>query len=365
MVIVALALIGPAAAGAWELGRALLSVIGLGTLAWAAARWLAPAALLRGSLSAEEELLIVLGVLFAFVGIAWRQGLPVVLGAYTAGVVFSRFPVGGVVRGHVASFSDFFTVLFFVLLGALVGIPRPHDILAETILILTVLVLRPILLLPIVGRLRMTVRASMKSMTLLAQSGEVGLIVVVSALAQGHVGEELLSTVAVVVMATMALAPLLSSERVVWWLTHVYPRRRRPGAHGRRGHVIVIGAGEGGKIILEHLKGAGREVLVIDDDPAVIDELGAQGIAALRGDGTDTAILREAEAESAAAILSTMRRLQDNERLLASVRDVPVLMRVFSENEALRMRELGGHPVAEADLAAGAFLAWYDAAHAA
>jgi Kef-type K+ transport system membrane component KefB len=358
VVIAALALFVPAMAGTSELGFAALGGAGLFGLAWMFARWVAPAALVRGDLSDEEQLLVVLAALFVFMGIAWGAGLPIVLGAYVAGVVFSRFPVGGVVRGHVASFADFFTVLFFVLLGLLVGLPRPQDYLAEGILIATVLVVRPLLLLPILRRLQLTVRASLQAMTMLGQSGELGLIVAVVAVSQGLAGDELLPMVAVVVMVTMAMAPALSSGRVVSWLTHAYPRRRREPPPGRRGHVIVIGAGAGGSVVLEELSRRGADVVVIDDDPAVIDALMARGVPAIRGDGTDIDVLRQAEADRAAAIVSTMR--SDHEVLLAHVSGVPVLMRVFSASEAERMRELGGLPVIEAELAAGKFLDWYE-----
>ncbi len=360
VVIVAIAVLGPAMIGAGELGLAALAALGLMGATWVFSRYVAPAALLRGKLSDEEQLLVVLAVLFAFAGIAWGTGLPIVVGAYLAGAVFSRFPVGGVVRGHVASFADFFTVLFFVLLGAFVGVPQPQNLGAEAILIVTVLVLRPVLLLPILRRMQLTVRASMQSMTMLAQSGEIGLIVALVAVSEGLVGDELLSTVAAVVMVTMAIAPMLSSGRVVGWLTHAYPRRRRARATGRRGHVIVIGAGEGGSAVLEEIERIGAEVVVVDDDPVVVDTLLARGVPALRGDGTDPDVLRAAEAESAAAIVSTMRSVHDHEVLLANVRGPAVLMRVFGEEEAERMRELGGIPVVEAELAAARFAAWYE-----
>ncbi len=362
VVIFAIGLFGPALLGATELGLAGLTIAGLLALTWALSRFVAPAALVRGTLSDEEELLIVLAVLFLFVGLAWGGGLPIVLGAYLAGVVFSRFPVGGVVRGHIASFSDFFTVLFFALLGAFVGIPKPQEFWAEAILIVTVLLLRPVLLLPILRRMQLTVKASMQSMTMLAQAGEVGLIVALVAVGQEHVGEDLVSTVAVVVMVTMALAPMLSSARMVSWLTHAYPQRWPAPTPGRRGHVIVIGAGDGGRAVLAQLEPLAVDVIVIDDDPVALDALTSRGVTTLRGDGTDTSILHQAEAEHAAAIVSTMRDLHDNEQLLARVDGPSVLMRVFSTEDAARMRELGGVPVIESELATSRFLEWYEGA---
>jgi Trk K+ transport system NAD-binding subunit len=81
-------------------------------------------------------------------------------------------------------------------------------------------------------------------------------------------------------------------------------------------------------------------------------------VTALRGDASDPDVLKSAGAAQAAAIVSTMRRLDDNLRLLEVFRGPPILVRVFSEAQAALVREAGGRPVAEAEVAADAFLRW-------
>jgi monovalent cation:H+ antiporter-2, CPA2 family len=360
-VILALSLVVAVAGGAAQTARALAAMVALVIGAWIAVRWVAPRALIGSRLSEEERLLFVLGLLFAFAGVCWWAGLPIVLGAYLTGVVLSPFPIGATIRSQVASFSDFFTVLFFVFLGVVIEVPQPTQLLAEIVLIATVLLLRPLLLLPIARRVGMTVRSSSEAIALLAYSGELGLAVVLVGIDHGHVGTDLLSIVAVVVVVTMSLEPFLSSERAVWWLTRRYPgRRRTPAAPSLRDHVVLIGCGEGGGVLLDHLESKGSPVVVVDDDPSVIDALDRRGVPAVRGDGGDSAVLRAAGADAALAIVSTMRRMRDNTRLLARFRSVPVLVRVFSETDADQVRRLGGLPVVEASLATGAILQWYE-----
>jgi voltage-gated potassium channel Kch len=101
------------------------------------------------------------------------------------------------------------------------------------------------------------------------------------------------------------------------------------------------------------------EVVVVDDDPGVAQSVARQGVTVLRGDAADPVVLREAGAERAKAIVSTMRRAQDNARLLSTVRGPVVLVRVFSEQEADDIRALGGHPVVEAELAAETLVNWH------
>jgi hypothetical protein len=69
--------------------------------------------------------------------------------------------------------------------------------------------------------------------------------------------------------------------------------------------------------------------------------------------------LRAARADRARVVVSTMRRPDDNARLLGALPGHAVLIRVFSEPEAEQIRELGGHPVVEAELAADALLGWH------
>jgi CPA2 family monovalent cation:H+ antiporter-2 len=370
-VIVLLSLLGPlSAAGllgntepfaASELVRPLLGalVIGLGGLV--THRWLAPAVLLRSRASEEEQLLFLLALLFAFGGVADFAGLPPVLGAYVAGVSLSRFPVGGLTRGALLSFSDFFTVLFFVLLGAVLEVPAAQELGVEVTFVVAVLVVRPALLFPVARRAGMTVRASVEAIHLLSQTGEIGLIVVLVGLQRGHVDAGLLSMVGLLVVLTTSLSPWLSSDANVARFTHNIPLRRSTRPTERyRGHVVVVGCGESGRHLVERLRALGTPLVVVEDDPEIVRQLDVQGVSVLRGDGGDPEVLRRAGANTAAAIVSTMRRLPDNARLLATFRGAQVLVRVFSGEQAAEVRRLGGVPVVEAELATGAALRWFE-----
>lgn len=371
-VIVLLSLLGPLSA-AWSLGaessavsgadvvRALVGVAVIAAGGLVCHRWLAPAVLLRSQASEEEQLLFLLALLFAFGGVAEFAGLPAVLGAYVAGVSLSRFPVGGVTRGALLSFSDFFTVLFFVLLGAVLEVPQAQQLTLEAIFVVAVLVVRPALLFPVARRAGMTVRASVEAIHLLSQTGEIGLIVVLVGLQRGHVDAGLLSMVGLLVVLTTSLSPWLSSDANVARFTHNIPlgRSSRP-TETRQDHVVLVGCGESGRHLVERLRVLSTPLVVVEDDPEVVRQLDAQGVPVLRGDGGDPDVLRRAGAEGAAAIVSTMRRLPDNARLLGTFQGAKVLVRVFSGEQAEAVRRLGGVPVVEAELAAGAALRWYE-----
>lgn len=358
-VIVTLSALSALAPGTAHASVVLAGVAGLAGVAWLLARFVAPFAMLRLGLDEEERLLFVLLVLFLFAAGARWAGSPLVTGAYFAGMAISWFPVGGLARGYLKSFSDFFSTIFYVLLGLVVAVPSPADVVAELIFVAALLLVRPFVLLPLVRRTGLTVRASIEAVTLLAQAGELAVIVALVGIELGHVDEKTLGVVAAVVVTT-ALVPLLSSDRSTWRLTRWYPFGGRSSLDAApSGHVLLLGCGETGAVVLDRLRRAAVDVVVVDDDPAVVQSLRQQGVPVLRGDGANPDVLRAAGGDRARAVVSTMRRVNDNARLLSTLRGATVLVRVFSERDGERIRALGGHAVVEAEAAAEALMKWH------
>lgn len=341
-------------------GGILAGVVALAVAGWLLSRWVAPYFMQRARLDDEERLLFILLVLFGFAAVARWTGGALVTGAYFAGLAIARFPVGDLARGYLKSFSDFFITIFYVTLGLLIAVPSPGQVITELVFVTVIVFVRPLVLLPLVRRSGLTVRSSIETVTLLAQAGELAVIVAIVGVELGHLREATLSAVVGVVAVTTAIAPWLSSNRVTWRLTRWYPSRGKPSLDKvPKGHVLLLGCGETGSRVLAGLRNAPSEVVVIEGDPSVVEALARDGVSVLRGDAADPEVLREAHADEALAIISTLRRAEENARLLSTVRGPAVFVRVFSEHEAERVRALGGHPVIEAELAAEALVNWH------
>ncbi|MQA92345.1 MAG: potassium transporter [Gemmatimonas sp.] len=347
----------PEGVGAALPGLAGTAVLLLAVLVWIA--WLAPLLVIRMNLDEEGLLLISLATLFLFIGGAIYLGLPMIAGAFLAGVSLSGFPVSGIVRGQLRPLSDFFLATFLTALGGLIAIPAPVDLGIALALIAIVVLVTPPLVTVIAEAAGMSARAAIESGLLLAQTSEFSLVVALQGWTTGHLREEALTIVAIVTMVTMFLTPFIATNRMTWRLMAYHPLRRRMGlAQPHRGHVLLLGCGDTGMPLLETLMTAGHDVLVIDDDPAVIEALRDGDVPCIRGDGSDFEVLRMAGAEKAGVIISTMRRPRDSLHLLARVHDIPVLVRVFDDDDADRIRDLGGIPISYAAAAADDFLAW-------
>ncbi len=338
------------------------ATIGMIALSFVCVRWVAPRILLRWRLDDESMLLVVLSILFIFLHLAHLADLPLVIGAFLAGVSLSGFPVRGVVRAQLNSLSDFFLAIFFVALGASVSLPGWRQMLLEGILLTSVLLFTPPLVMLIVRRAGLSLRASIEAAHLMAQCGELSLVVVLLGVERQHLPPNLLSATIMLVVFTMTLMPFLSSDAVTWRLMRWIPGQRRPANEKRpSGHVLLLGCGRHTRTILERLLQQGQQIVVVDDDAGVVETLRRSGVTAFRGDGADYRVLRDAGARDARVIVSTMRRRRDNERLLRFSRHGLVLIRVFTPEDGRYLQDLGATPIVEADAAADEFLQHFEA----
>ncbi|HSL81534.1 MAG TPA: cation:proton antiporter, partial [Thermoanaerobaculia bacterium] len=353
LVVLLIPVLGRLADGVGAIAVGVGAVGLLLAVTWVCQRWLLPWGLLRIQDDDETLLILMLAGLFAFLALAHLLDLPLVAGAFLAGLAFSRFPVSGVIRAQLRSISDFFLAVLFTALGGLVGVPSLQAVTDALVLAAVVVVVTPPLVTFIAERYGLATRSAIEGGLLLAQTSELSLVVGIQALVQGQVGERTFSSIVLVTAVTMLLTPLLATDRVTRVLMRLHPLRHRPRPERpARGHVLLLGCGESGMLLLETLLVFGHDVLVIDDDAVVIGQVQEAGVPALRGDASDPELLDAAGVRHASIIVSTLRRVADNEVFLRHAPGVPALVRVFDHAEAARIRELGGRPVVLAEATA-------------
>lgn len=359
--IVVIVLLSRIGGGGQGMVGGLGAVALLGGFAWFAQRHLIPWLLQRMKPDEESLLLWLVAVLFGFFGIANWLGLPPIVGAFAGGFAFSAFPLNGLVRGQLSSLADFFQALFFVVLGVLAGVPDLAQWLGALQFSVIVLLVTPPLVAVLAEWRGLNTRSSIESGLLLAQTSEFSLLLGVSGLTLGHLSVEGFAMLTTTTVITMTLMPFIGRERVALALLPLHPfRRRQKIEDSPQGHVLVLGFGSAGMWTVKPLRAQGEEVLVVDDDAVVCHELNRLGVPVLRGDGSDTEVLERAGAAKAKVVIASMRRVGDALKVLAHVRGVPVLARVFEQEEADQVRAAGGIPIMNSDAAAETFLAWFE-----
>ncbi len=338
-----------------------MATLGLVLLTWVVVKWIAPWLIITQELDQESLLLAALAILFTFTGLAYWMGMDLVIGSFFAGVALSSFPVNGVVRGQLISLGHFFLAVFFVSLGAILVLPTLEELAIVLVMAGLILVVTPVIVVLVAERFGISARASIESGLLLAQSSEFSIIVALLGVGAGHLEAEMLSAIALFTVLTMIMASFIATDTVTWRLLRWHPSRRRGYEdRTRRNHLIMLGCGANSRVLLDLLLLHGLPVLVVDEDPGVVEQLRKRGVDAVRGDAADPRVLEAVNANEAEVIISTIRRAEDNERLLSIVRGVTVLVRVFSDDEAKQIERLGGVAVREADAAARDFLRWFD-----
>ncbi|MBA2663922.1 MAG: cation:proton antiporter [Bradymonadaceae bacterium] len=312
----------------------------------------------------EEEILLlsILAVLFGFIGVASALELPLFTGAFLAGVAFSSFPTSGVVRGLLSSLSDFFLALFFTSLGALITIPGVPDLLRALALVALVVILTPVLVTIVAERSGLTARNAIEGGLLIAQTSEFSLIVGLQGLILGQITQEVFSIIALVTVVTMILTPILATNRVAIRLMRFQPSpiRKNKLLAPSDDHVVLIGCGTGGRVLLDLLRARGVPVIVIDHDPATVGHLESEGISCVWGEGSDLDVLASAHAAQARVVIVTTGRVQLAEVLIGQLGRTPVMVHVFEGHEAEQIRALGGHPILYSQAASDAFIQWFD-----
>lgn len=361
LVILALTLLSHLGDGWQGLLASVAKALVLVILAWVVSRWLTPRVLSASALDDEFLLLFLLAILFSFIGIAYLLELPLVAGAFWAGVGLTGFPVHGLIRGQLQSLSQFFLAVFFVALGAVVPLPGLSDLLPILGLSLMVILLTPPLVTFLSERFGLTTRSGIEAGLILSQTSEFSIILVLLGVRQGHVGPEMVVLLGWVTILTMLATPFITTNRMSWRLMNLHPSRwREVTQDAPSGHLLLIGAGETGSQLLEYLARHYPSLLVVDEDPLVVERLRQAGYPAICGDGADFRVLRSAGLGGARAVVSTMRRVKDHLAILKRSRRAPVYCRVFEEGEAEQIRRRGGIPVLISSAASMEFLDWYD-----
>ncbi len=126
-------------------------------------------------------------------------------------------------------------------------------------------------------------------------------------------------------------------------------RRMQRALDGLSGHFIVCGFGRMGKPVAEGLKKSGEAVCVIDQSPAVEEELAAGDYFYLIGDGTEDETLKAAGVERARAVMALLPSDADNVYLTLTAkginRNVQVIARSSSTKAEMKLRRGGADKV--------------------
>lgn len=362
-VAVALTLVAGLGSGAGgglsALGTGLAAaVLGTAVLAGAAAgavRWGLPRLLRWLSGSPEALFVVSLTWCFAFILAAEAMHVSIELGAFVAGVALAQVPQCSELRRRVHPLVDLFLAIFFVALGADLNPGAAADRWwAALVLTLFVVVGKPLMVGTVLGRLGQRDRTGFLAGLTLGQVSEFAFVLLAAAGTSGLVGEEILSLVGVVGLATIAVSALAvprgraiygwlgSRGRLGGRLLELFgePAGEEEAASGPEGHVVVVGMNALGRRVVEGLVAAGERVVAVDSDYAKLADLPVRTVT---GSSNLRSVLEEAGMERARLAVSSLQIEEANRLLAYRCREagVPVAIHAFDPSMDEELIELG------------------------
>lgn len=323
----------------------------------------------------QNELLFLSGVsvCFAFVALSIFLGFSLEIGAFLGGISIASSPYHFEIAGRIKPLRDLFVTIFFVDLGARVGLAI-DEILIIPILFFSAwaLFVKPTVFLFVLGRERFRKHTIFKTSIGLSQISEFSLILVFAGLKSQQVGEEALSTVAFTALLTMAVSSVLITKSEL-----IYKKLRKFVAvfesknpresviqkveGDLNGHILLLGCDRTGRRLLPALKKLGVPFVVVDFNPEVVNELIAGKVNTIYGDISDPEVLELVNFEKAGGVISTITDFEDNLALLAKIRKFhkrPITIMVASyPHDALKLYEAGADYVVLPNLISGEHLA--------
>ena len=322
----------------------------------------------------SDELMIVgvVSLLVVFVGTAEAVGVPIVVGAFAAGLAVrhDRAEYLGLFNG-LESIKDFFVAIFFVTVGALVVLPFVQIGVAESVeklalvvgLVLLTVVVKPAVTIALLINRGYEGRTAALTAFSTDQISEFSLIIAIEALLIGLLTQSVFDAIVLAAAVTMITSTVTQryDERLYRELAD---REVISGRHDKidelsnvpedvTDHVIVLGYGRKGKRMVETCETLERPYVVIENDPAVQEEVKVDCEAYVFGDAMEPYTWEKANAEEAQVILSMTGSTVISRRLLDLEYDATLVLRAQDESTALSLLDAGAAYVAVPDLLAG------------
>lgn len=307
----------------------------------------------------SQELLFLFSLAWA-TGVAsafsWA-GFSLEVGALFAGVALAHLPYAQEMTSRLKPVRDFFIILFFVSLGAHLGLDRVGPALVPALIISAiVMTIKPLVTLIGLGVLGYTKQTNFKTSVHLSQISEFSIILVVLAASTGLVGEHLVTVITLVALITIILSTYLMQydEKLYRWLERplsIFERAKTREEVQSISHypLVLLGYSKGGSEFVRTFKQMKKDYVVIDFDPDIIDQLERRKINHIYGDVTDLDLLEEIGLKRAEIVVSTIDDKVTNRLLAQHIskhnKDTLFICHATSLDEAQRLYGLGASHV--------------------
>jgi CPA2 family monovalent cation:H+ antiporter-2 len=299
-----------------QFGFELVLAVLLGAVFFFLINYVLPLVFDAASLARNRELPILLAITVCLTA-SWaanRLQLSPALGAFVAGVLLAESPYAVGIRADVSVFRTVFVTMFFASIGMLADLEWARANWQLLTMAVPAVLVGKAAVIWLVGRLfRLPRRHAIASGLCLSQIGEFSFLL--ASEAGGVLPEDGFRLVVSTAVVTLLFTPYLVSvgPRIgLWAVQHLPGGDDAAGtdddAAGRslKDHVIIIGFGPAGQAVLDAVRSAQIQPVVLDLNPRTIAAAQADGIYARIGDASQSTVMNELHPESARAVVVTI-----------------------------------------------------------
>jgi Kef-type K+ transport system membrane component KefB/Trk K+ transport system NAD-binding subunit len=289
-------------------------------------------------------------------------GLSKEVGAFLAGVSLASTTYRDSIGARLTSLRDFLLLFFFIDLGARLDWSAVGAQLGESLIFsVFVLIGNPLIVLIIMGAMGYRRRTGFLAGLTVAQISEFSLIVAAAGLSLGHITEKTVGLITLVGVVTIFLSTYMilysyPLYRVLSTPMRIFERRNpyREAAIDSPSDteavdVIVVGLGNYGSGLMEHLLRRNHAVLGIDFDPGALDRWRKRGVPVLYADMADPEMHEHLPLKKARWVVSTVRSLEMNLALIQNLKREgytgKVALTAANSQEAAEFKKAGANLV--------------------
>jgi voltage-gated potassium channel len=178
-------------------------------------------------------------------------------------------------------------------------------------------------------------------------------------------GRYFTSFLILVSFGTFAYTLSLISQYLITGTLQRYYKKYRMNAKIEKleGHVVICGAGRNGMKALQTLLSYHKKVVIIEQDPEIIEELRDEGLYFIEGDATEEEALVKAGIHNASALVSSLPKDTDNVFVVLTARelnpDIRIVSRCLSDSSESKLKIAGANAVIMPDKVGGARMAGF------
>lgn len=332
---------------------ALMLIVGKRVLPWS----------LRMVAKTGSRELFTLSVLVFAIGIAYGAAqifhVSFALGAFFSGMVMRESRYSHRAAMESLPLRDAFAVIFFVGVGMMFDPAVLQEQPLHVLAVLAIIILgKGIVAFGLVLLFRYTLHTALTVAAALSQIGEFSFILAALGVHLKILPQEGMSLVLAGSIISIALNPFAFATTGIvrefikkhWAFARRMDARVDPmslmpdevNSDVLRGHIVLVGYGEKGSLMLSQFQERHIPVVVIDENHAVVEELREKGVNAICGDASDPAILIQAHLQDAAILLLAFdgeiaaRKIVETARLLRP--NIEVVLPAENEEEAKNLK---------------------------